>query len=662
MSKTMEKIEVWGQQATVHNYDALIIGSGCAGLNAADSLHSLGYTNIALVTEGMNMGTSRNTGSDKQTYYKLAWQSGESDNTEKMAQALFSGKSVHGDLAFAEAAGSVRCFMKLVNLGVPFPTNEFGEYVGYQTDHTTEKRATSAGPLTSKYMTEALEREVCRRNVSIIDQTVIVELVHDANGILGAVGLNRRKLANKESGLYLFLANNIILATGGPASIYRNRVYPASQTGMSSLAMDAGAWCENLEEWQYGLASFEFRWNLSGTYQQVLPRYVSVDSEGVEREFLYDYFDDPVEAVNQIFLKGYQWPFDAEKLKGSTIIDMIVYNEEINLGRKVYLDFRREPKALKDGLEVLTDEAYQYLKCSDALLPIPICRLEKMNPKAIELYRSHGIDLYTQMLRITVAAQHCNGGVAVDANWQTNIPGLYAAGEAAATFGVYRPGGTALNSTQVGSLRAAEHIVRENRQTRKRVDTLVSCAKIAPYFFEKKIRTEKKQKSSRRRLLEIEKKVAADMSAYGAQLRNVEKLRKVRQMISAYMQELSDMASGLESENAVQWFKTRDMLVTAQAVVESILYAAEHIGSRGGSICCEKPIDFTSAERIRKTLVHTDSTFDSQVLRYRQTEGCSFAPVRPLPKTELWFEKVWEQYQKREAKISDSSKDECSIH
>lgn len=34
--------------------------------------HDLGVTDIALVTEGQEMGTSRNTGSDKQTYYKLS--------------------------------------------------------------------------------------------------------------------------------------------------------------------------------------------------------------------------------------------------------------------------------------------------------------------------------------------------------------------------------------------------------------------------------------------------------------------------------------------------------------------------------------------------------------------------------------------------------------
>ena len=38
-------------------------------------------------------------------------------------------------------------------IGVPFPKNRWGEYVGYKTDHDPARRATSVGPYTSKCMT-----------------------------------------------------------------------------------------------------------------------------------------------------------------------------------------------------------------------------------------------------------------------------------------------------------------------------------------------------------------------------------------------------------------------------------------------------------------------------------------------------------------------------
>ena len=123
------------------------------------------------------MGTSRNTGSDKQTYYKLSLCGDEPDSISKMAEDLFAGEGVNGDTALAEAAGSVRSFLKLADLGVPFPTNRYGEYVGYQTDHALNKRATSAGPLTSKYMTEALEKSVRQNGTPILDRMLAFRLL-----------------------------------------------------------------------------------------------------------------------------------------------------------------------------------------------------------------------------------------------------------------------------------------------------------------------------------------------------------------------------------------------------------------------------------------------------------------------------------------------------
>ena len=56
--------------------------------------------------------------------------------------------------------------------------------------------------------------------------------------------------------------------------------------------------------------------------------------------FLLEYFADPVKALNAVFLKGYQWPFDSKKaMDGSSVIDLLVYRETVLRGRKVYLGF-----------------------------------------------------------------------------------------------------------------------------------------------------------------------------------------------------------------------------------------------------------------------------------------------------------------------------------
>ena len=70
------------------------------------------------------------------------------------------------------------------------------------------------------------------------------------------------------------------------------------------------------------------------------------------------------------------------------------------------------------------------------------------------------VDLSKEPLEIAVCAQHINGGADVDINWQTSVENLFAVGETAGTFGIYRPGGSALNSTQVGALRVSEYIAQ----------------------------------------------------------------------------------------------------------------------------------------------------------------------------------------------------------
>ena len=213
----MKFIDVGGQKAAVIALDTLVIGTGCAGFNAADTLYDLGRTDVAILTEGVNMGTSRNTGSDKQTYYKLSLCSDGADSIYELADNLFQGGSVNGDTALAEAAGSVRSFMKLVNLGVPFPTNRYGEYVGYKTDHDPRQRATSCGPLTSKIMTEKLEASVLRKGIRIYDGMEAVKLIKENGRIVGVAAIDKNRLSEDDWGLTVFRCNQVILATGGPA-------------------------------------------------------------------------------------------------------------------------------------------------------------------------------------------------------------------------------------------------------------------------------------------------------------------------------------------------------------------------------------------------------------------------------------------------------------
>lgn len=616
-----------------YDFDAVVIGTGCAGYNCADWLYDLGVKNIAIVTESVNAGTSRNTGSDKQTYYKMSLAGDAGDSVRAMAETLFSGGAMDGDVAMCEAAGSVKSFLKLANLGVRFPTNEYGEYVGYKTDHDPYCRATSIGPYTSKKMTEVLEGEVKRKGIEVIDRAQAVKVLTDNGAVTGLLCIDR---ASTDSLDYIAIrAPYIVLATGGPAAIYYDSVYPVSHTGNSSLALDAGAKFSNLSEWQYGLASTKFRWNVSGTYQQVLPRYISVDDNGTEREFLREFFENDREMLKNIFLKGYEWPFDVRKIYGSSYIDLLVYRESVMLGRRVYMDFTREPSGLEEGFESLDETTYNYLKNSDALIDTPIERLRKMNPGAISLYSDHGIDITREPLEIAVCAQHNNGGVRIDSNWQTSVKGLYAAGEVAGSLGIFRPGGSALNSCQVGSMRAAEHIasVADNKVSENYGNILTE----AITEVERLVNNTHKNSSS---LRAVRERYSKRMSRAFAFLRDVSIMKNALLEIENDLEAFEEENSWEKVTEIGALFKNYDIIKMQKAVAASVLYAAENYGSRGSAyVLCDG--DFMQREPIPE---NADGRGCAVVL---DNDKVSAVAVKPLPERNLWFESVWGEYRKK---------------
>ena len=617
----------------IYDFDAVVIGTGCAGYNCADWLYDLGYKNIALMTERKNAGTSRNTGSDKQTYYKMSLSGDEGDSVLSMAKTLFDGGAMDGDVALCEAANSVKCFMKLVNLGMEFPTNGFGEYVGYKTDHDPYCRATSIGPYTSKRMTEVLEASVEKKGIRVLDNTQVIEILTDNGRAVGVLAINNRAFDRVE---YIAVRSpHVVLATGGPAAIYADNVYPMSHTGNSSLALEAGAELANLSEWQYGLASTDFRWNVSGTYQQVLPKYVSVDRDGVEREFLKDYFDTPTEMLKNVFLKGYEWPFDVRKIYGSSYIDLLVYHESVILGRDVYMDFRSEPWGLENGFSALDEISYKYLENSDALIALPIERLRKMNPRAISLYLEHGIDITKEPLRVAVCAQHNNGGVRIDSNWQTSVKGLYAVGEAAGSLGIFRPGGTALNSCQVGSMRAAEHIVYYS-------DNTVSNAfeKILENAVNRADLLVKKTRSERSTLKEMRESYGKRMSRCFAFLRDADAMNSAISEISADVEGFERDNRWAEYSELPTLFKNLDIIRMQEAVGKAIIYTADKFGSRGSGFVLD------GGGFLDRMPIAEDTSGREQIVTLRKNGKIEITcvPVRPIPERDLWFERVWNKY------------------
>lgn len=603
-------------------YEAIVVGSGAAGFNAANRLFENDIENIAIITEDVNLGTSRNAGSDKQTYYKLALESSDEDSVDKMAAVYHSGMHIHGDIAKVEASESVRAFMNLVELGVEFPFNEFGEYIGYKTDHDPNKRATSAGPYTSKQMTEKLEKRARAYGIEILNHYKVVKIFTSDDEFDGVLCLNK-------GNFYLIKSKNIIFATGGPANLYSNTVYPKGQKGSTGLALDAGVKGMNLTHFQYGMSSIKPKWNVSGTYMQVMPRFYSLNEDGTEHDFLADYYDNFEELLKNIFLKGYQWPFDVKKINGSSMIDYLVYKEEVYKNRKVFLDFRSNPSFKDIPFDDLDDEVKDYILSNDARLEKPIDRLLKMNKKAYDFYIDHGVDLKEEPLEISICAQHNNGGLYIDNNYQTNIKGFYAAGEVAGSHGIYRPGGSALNAGQVGSKRASENIRLVNKEFSK--SDLEEDARNDIESFQSLIGEESN-------VIDLITKYQKEMTSYAAAFRNIKVIEKLIEKRKDTYKNFFNIVRVNDCQ-LIKAYEFYDIVVGQLVYLEAMKDYYNHINARiGGSIYFDDEIDFTD-----------DGEFLNEVQVASFKDGKSsftWEEVRPIPSMNQPFELQWNEYLK----------------
>jgi len=647
-------------KARTVSVQTLIIGSGAAALNCAEHLHELGMTDVLVATDKLGGGTSYNSGSDKQTYYKIGIFGDTPDSPMEFARTLAAGGMMHGDLAYVEGLGSAPEFFHLVRNGVPFPFNAYGAFVGYKTDHDPRQRATSAGPKTSRFMVERALAQLRRNQTPILDRTEVIRLLTAGEGdrkrVIGAVALELDKLDAPNFGLLVVNAENVVMATGGPGEMYRISVYPHGQVGNHGLALEIGAVANNLAESQFGLASTKFRWNLSGTYQQVIPCYFSTDADGRDRRyFLNDYFETMRQVATNTFLKGYQWPFHAARLQnfGSSIVDIAVANE-VAAGRRVFMDFMHNPvpgEGMSEfSLDDLEPEARSYLERSGALQATPYERLAHMNPESIELYAEHGIDL-REPLECAVCTQHNNGGLRGTIWWESNIRHLFPIGELNGAHGV-RPGGSALNSGQVGGLRAAHRI------------KAVYNASPMPLaeFLKAAARQVAAEAADIRRLLDspadaptpaqVRGEIQDRMTAHGAFLRSVAGIGGAVAGAKALWRRVSDggmrLAGRADLPAAIQ---NVHLCLTHIAFLQTIQALIERGGgSRGGYMILDERGDLAVKTKRGHELPHRSENMAmrAEILETTLAGDGDFAvkpvPVRPLPDDDSWYETTWRQW------------------
>ena len=274
---------------------------------------------------------------------------------------------------------------------------------------------------------------------------------------------------------------------------------------------------------------------------------------------------------------------------------------------------------------------------------------ELMNLSNLDSYFQIGIT--KEYLEIALCAQHNNGGLAVNTWYESSIDRLFAAGEVAGTHGVKRPGGSALNAGQVGSLRAAQKIKRllENDSSTCSTHNAENMQTFWSAWFEKCASAPKTWQEER-------EEFQTRMSAYGAAIRKKEELKAaVTDAKSQYERILSSGCRFNPSvpHDAADAASNVQLCFAHWVYLESILFALESgVGSRGSALILDTQ---NNENELGKVL--EDVSFREKVLQTRWNSQFGsieneWIPRRPIPQKETWFESDWAKF--RDGSVFDN--------
>ncbi len=199
-------------------------------------------------------------------------------------------------------------------------------------------------------------------------------------------------------------AGAVLLATGGLGQIYRETTNPEVATGDGvAIAYQAGAVLSDMEFVQFHPTALAIKG---------APRFLLSEALRGEGGILRN--------INlERFMKRYN---EAQELAPRDIVARAIVSEmHRTQSEHVYLD--------------MTKKSEEFLK--------------KRFPRIHETCMSYGLDLATDLAPVCPAAHYMMGGVETDLWGRTSVPGLYAAGETAAT-GVHGANRLASNSLLEG--------------------------------------------------------------------------------------------------------------------------------------------------------------------------------------------------------------------
>lgn len=401
----------------VRDFDAVVVGSGIAGLYSA--LHLDEKLKVALVTK-VDLKTSN-------SYYAqggIASVISPTDTFEgHIEDTLVAGAGLCNEEAVKvlveEGPENIK---ELVSLNVPFDTNPEGELmITREGGHSCRRIVHCGGDATGRETTKQLGIiTTTKKNIEILYNTLLIDVLTDDGKVSGVL------VSNADGEPVILHAPSVILATGGIGYLYKNTTNPRASVGDGiACAKRAGAECENMEMVQFHPTTL-------------------YSPENSERLFL---ISEAVRGEGGILKnsKGEAFMADKHKLKDLAPRDIvarfILAELEKSGETNVYLD-----------VSAMSDEFFA-----------------KRFPTIYEECHKFGINVPYDPIPVRPAQHYMMGGIKTDLDGMTNIEGLYACGEAACTgiHGANRLASNSILECLVFGRRAARHINAAHRAQRE---------------------------------------------------------------------------------------------------------------------------------------------------------------------------------------------------